>query len=66
MDHDWRESYTADLMNVIFMCLVCKRRLVIRKQDCVYHSPSEDEELLEKHGIDPDCNVEQVRLVMES
>ncbi len=66
MDHDWKESWSAGLESLMYKCRVCTRYLVVRKQDATFHSPSEDEDLLEKNNISPDCNVEQVRLVMES
>jgi hypothetical protein len=39
--------------------------LVVNKNDCNFHSPDDDTELLEKHKIHLDCDLHLVSRIME-
>ena len=66
MQHAWEENYNIDCTSIIWSCRRCKARFVVMKNRCDFHSPDENEELLEKHHIALDCDVQIARNVMES
>jgi hypothetical protein len=66
LKHEWKESYNIDLTAVHFTCKPCGSRIVVMKSKCTFHSPDEDEDVLEKHNIHIDCDMQRVKQVMES
>ena len=73
--HLWYESYNSDMTRIIWLCRAedssgnriggCGAMLVVNKNDCNFHSPDDDTELLEKHKIHLDCDLHLVSRIME-
>jgi len=64
--HDWRESWNTDCTTMIFTCRGCGAKVWAPKARCTFRVPDEDPEIMEKHSVEADCDVQRVRGVMES
>lgn len=66
MKHDWRESWNIDCTTMIFTCKRCGAKVWIPKSHCHVHIPDEDPEIMEKHKVEMDCDMQRVKEVHES
>jgi hypothetical protein len=73
--HLWKESYNSQMTRIVWVCREedlngkqiggCGAIFSMNKNDCDFQSPDEDEELLERHKINRDCDVHLVSRIME-